>query len=477
MRNAFIAMPYNQEPYETLYKNAIHPALAARLYTVVRLDHAKLSRNIDGEIQRRIDESDLVVALVGCGNANVYFEIGWAAGRAKEMILIAEEHEELPFDTRQIQHLRFRKGDVAGFRLDFEEWVERTISFLAPAKKKMRRGEVFEAVVDAALFIDSALRTEEDKIWDEIKKGALISPEHSYSLESGAAHWLRLCSDPAYQPYADSMMFLRQHGEELIEAIGDETFCAPPDIVSLGPGDGRKEGVLLRQIAMRLRRGRVDDTLYYYPIDVSHLLLAEGIRNVLAAKTLGGYQAIFIKATWGNFDAINEFRPVYNYRSEPNVFLFLGNTFGNLPSERAFLRSMSAAMNPGDSLVLEVRAKTEGEQRLYGREDVQLGLSFGPLARLGVNYDPANLFKRTEAPGFTRVEGAEVISIYHKPCRIRGQEVFHSIMLSCVKRYDVGGLRRFIECDPSLKVIKTFDAGTTAFFVVQKANRDQEVHQ
>lgn len=117
---------------------------------------------------------------------------------------------------------------------------------------------------------------------------------------------------------------------------------------------------------------------------VSPRMLSTAVKTVSRDPDLAG--CLKIKVADGNFENINAFRPIYDYRPAPNLLSFLGNTLGNVSNELNLLKRIKNAMQPDDIMLLEVRLAT-GNIELGGHESHQFGLSFAPLQRLGVLFD------------------------------------------------------------------------------------------
>ncbi len=95
--NAFIAMQYS-EPYNEVYKDAIHPLLGEIGYEAIRVDEISHPGIILTDIWNQLKEASVVIAEVTEPNPNVYYEIGVAHALDKPTILLAQKGTRLPFD-------------------------------------------------------------------------------------------------------------------------------------------------------------------------------------------------------------------------------------------------------------------------------------------------------------------------------------------------------------------------------------------
>jgi hypothetical protein len=92
-------MPFCEE-FTDVYKHLIYDCLQTAGYNVKRADDIKSQNNILGDIIGGIVNSDLIVADLTGANPNVYYELGIAHALNRNVILITQEIEELPFDLR-----------------------------------------------------------------------------------------------------------------------------------------------------------------------------------------------------------------------------------------------------------------------------------------------------------------------------------------------------------------------------------------
>jgi len=123
----FIAMPMPKDkPKEMKIWNEIKD----RIISIAAGKNAKAQRiddiltknpqtgayhSVSRSILKGIDESDILIADISERNPNVYFELGYALGRDKEIVQIAKQGTELPFDVkgRNTVFYRNRKSDLA----------------------------------------------------------------------------------------------------------------------------------------------------------------------------------------------------------------------------------------------------------------------------------------------------------------------------------------------------------------------------
>jgi hypothetical protein len=97
--NAFVAMQFG-EPFDTIYREVIKPESEKLGFEVMRIDELNQPGIIVQDIQRRIEDSKVVIAEISAANQNVYYEGGYAHALNKPTILLAQRGKDLPFDIR-----------------------------------------------------------------------------------------------------------------------------------------------------------------------------------------------------------------------------------------------------------------------------------------------------------------------------------------------------------------------------------------
>jgi hypothetical protein len=93
-------MPFDDQ-FTTIYENEIKPLLEQSLrLTIKRGDNFYSQRNIIDEIWSAIYTCQFVVADCTGRNPNVFYELGIAHTLGRDVILIAQNEEDLPFDIK-----------------------------------------------------------------------------------------------------------------------------------------------------------------------------------------------------------------------------------------------------------------------------------------------------------------------------------------------------------------------------------------
>lgn len=102
----FVLMPF--EPvFDPVYKTIIASAEAAHM-RCERADKVRDNQAIIEKIKRSIQRAGLIVADLTGYNPNVFYEVGYAHGLGKAVILITQaQSETVPLDLRHLEHIKY----------------------------------------------------------------------------------------------------------------------------------------------------------------------------------------------------------------------------------------------------------------------------------------------------------------------------------------------------------------------------------
>lgn len=97
----FVLMPFAQ-PYDDIYQGCIKPTIEELSARPVRADDVFHNKPIMEVIWELINKAVVVVADLTGRNANVFYEVGIAHTLGKEVILLAQSMDDIPFDLRHV---------------------------------------------------------------------------------------------------------------------------------------------------------------------------------------------------------------------------------------------------------------------------------------------------------------------------------------------------------------------------------------
>ncbi len=125
---AFVVMQF-AEPYNTFYREVIQNQAAAAGFDVVRIDEKAGPGVIFQDIQREIEQAEIVIAEITPANPNVFYELGYAHALGKPTILLAQRDAELPFDIRSFRVVFY--NDTIGGKSEVEQNLRRHLEAIA----------------------------------------------------------------------------------------------------------------------------------------------------------------------------------------------------------------------------------------------------------------------------------------------------------------------------------------------------------
>jgi tetratricopeptide (TPR) repeat protein len=107
-----------------VYQSILKPAAEMAGYQVKRADIGRMPGNITADIINDLANSDMVIADLTSGNANVFFELGIRhVLRKTGTVHVVNESDEIPFDIRQYRAVKY-SADLADIPTATEAIVE-----------------------------------------------------------------------------------------------------------------------------------------------------------------------------------------------------------------------------------------------------------------------------------------------------------------------------------------------------------------
>jgi hypothetical protein len=163
-----------------------------------------------------------------------------------------------------------------------------------------------------------------------------------YWSEAGAMNWLAVANEPKYPLRNPNSFGLQDYYTAALSNHRART------LVSLGPGDGRRDLELLRALS-RASALTETDKLKYIPADISGRLLEEAIANVQAEA------AIPMGICCDFEDGVGFLAGTLKVHAErPVLFVLLGGTVGNLDrGEELFFNGMRGLLHHGDAFLVD----------------------------------------------------------------------------------------------------------------------------
>jgi hypothetical protein len=354
-------------------------------------------------------------------------------------------------------------------RDEFIEWMDTEHALAGTSKPKIEdvpewrdRGHWSASIVDSTLYIGSSGYVDvnvKGRIIVTIQHGLVLPTPYAYLTETGFHNWLRLTEDASYTYYRDSLDLIERAGPALANTI-EEIFGAEGiDMISLGPGDGAKDAMMLQALSEHVSA----PDLHYYPFDVNPSMVSRAMRTIGETGQLRKIQA---KAILADFDSLPQFSVTYSYRSAPNLLMLLGNTLGNLSDERTFLEQIyGSAMFDGDLLLIDVR-RGGGNDSAYLRSDAHKEFDFGPLEMLGIPFEPDKLRYVPARKGTSTVPNTDTVLATYEAMTYEGEE-YRDVKLGLIHEYDPASVRSTCE-EVGFTVIRQDERRLASSLLLQK---------
>lgn len=106
----FVVMQFEDSHLDNLYKYGIVPVMDELGVECRRVDRYEFKGRITDEILQNIVTAKAIVAECSAANKNVFFEVGYALGRAKDVVFLIDEAANIPFDLKDFKFIVHRKS-------------------------------------------------------------------------------------------------------------------------------------------------------------------------------------------------------------------------------------------------------------------------------------------------------------------------------------------------------------------------------
>lgn len=101
---AFVLMPFSKE-FDNFYQYGIKQSCEELNVYCERVDEQIFHESILDRIFNQISKADILIADMSGRNANVFYEVGYAHGIGKKVILLTQSESDIPFDFRHFPHI------------------------------------------------------------------------------------------------------------------------------------------------------------------------------------------------------------------------------------------------------------------------------------------------------------------------------------------------------------------------------------
>lgn len=200
--------------------------------------------------------------------------------------------------------------------------------------------------------------------------GKRIASGFSYLGAEEAIAWKRACQDPLYSVMQESIASFGGRWSRVRPALPGPAY----HYVSLGPGDGQKDRVILQDLAGH------NPQLCYVAVDMSIEMLRLGVHGLMPQLGLSSSRTLPVQLDFSAPDNVDELCRLLDrlLGEQPIVFSLLGNTLANFDDDAGLLRMLSSRLlRPQDRLVLEVATTPVLDRELAQEAAEEYGRSRG----------------------------------------------------------------------------------------------------
>lgn len=182
--------------------------------------------------------------------------------------------------------------------------------------------------------------------------GKRIASGFSYLGAESAIAWTNACRDHLYPVMKESIDSFDRRWADIRTLLGGQ----PYHYVSLGPGDGRKDAVILND----LRRHSAG--VCYVAVDMSTEMLRLGVQDVIRNIKFARSQILPVQLDFSVAAKVVELRRLLRtlFGEAPLLFSLLGNTISNFDDDAGVLDLLAnSLLRPQDRFLLEVATTQE----------------------------------------------------------------------------------------------------------------------
>lgn len=133
----FVIMSFARE-FGDVYELGMSQPVSWSAPIVRRVDEQSFLESILERIYGQIEKADMVIAEMTGRNPNVFYEVGYAHGLRKPVVLVTRSADDIPFDLRHYPHVVYG-GSIATLRNELEKRLPVILADLKKAVASLRR--------------------------------------------------------------------------------------------------------------------------------------------------------------------------------------------------------------------------------------------------------------------------------------------------------------------------------------------------
>ena len=118
----FVLMPFHSD-FDDIYQLGIKAACVSAGAYCERVDEQIFAENILDRVYNQIAKADLIVSEMTGRNPNVFYETGYAHALKKQVILLTQNADDIPFDLKHYPHIIYN-GKITQLKTDLEKRIK-----------------------------------------------------------------------------------------------------------------------------------------------------------------------------------------------------------------------------------------------------------------------------------------------------------------------------------------------------------------
>jgi hypothetical protein len=215
--NCFVIMPFARE-FDDVYATitqSVEGASREHSIRCFRLDESRPAGRITDRLLQEIQAAAFCIADITGAKPNVMWEVGYAMALGKPTLILSQEKEDLPFDIRDMESLRYDRHHLSeSLGRPLKQMTIDTIASLVSAKEVNTPpqttqnefvGELLEQIRDLRSMVSEAVKT-----WNP-------APQQAPQPQQLPKHWEAL----------EGVWVNRESGTHLYARVIDEELVAP----------------------------------------------------------------------------------------------------------------------------------------------------------------------------------------------------------------------------------------------------------
>ena len=131
-RYCFVIQPIRDEEFTKRYSEVFKPAIEAANLSAYRIDLDPEVKNIIDGIEKKIADAALCLVDISIDNPNVWYELGYAYAKNKDIGMICEESRRMsfPFDISHRSIIKYKTDSPSDFTLLKTKITEKINAYL-----------------------------------------------------------------------------------------------------------------------------------------------------------------------------------------------------------------------------------------------------------------------------------------------------------------------------------------------------------